>query len=107
MITFAGWALVLNLPGVGVWVTFNRLWSTAVFLAWASIPGWLVGRWVEERHFADNDIGVVPVTPLAWSLVIGFWILVAFGLTLVSVVRCRGLSGRSGRRTGNQKAPNK
>ena len=105
--TFAVWALALNLPAVGFQMPFNQLWSTTAFLVWATIPGWLSGRCVGARHFADSDVGVVPATLLAWSLAVGFWILVALGLTLVSVVRHRGPTGGNRRGTGNQETPNK
>ena len=79
-------AAVLNSPAILSWIPGLKAVFFLPFLFWINIPAlWLgLASWAGRRHFDVQEFGAIPLTPLAWLLIVGFWTLVAAGLTLLA-----------------------
>jgi hypothetical protein len=78
--------VVLNSPAIFIWIPWTNLIFFMPFLFWINIPALWCGLagWTGTRHFDVQEFGAMPLTPLAWLLIVAFWTLVAAGLTLLA-----------------------
>jgi hypothetical protein len=40
---------------------------------------------IGKPHFINSEFGLLPGTPFAWVLIVLFWSLLAWGLTIITV----------------------
>jgi hypothetical protein len=103
---FVGLALLFNMPFILTqltqWISVPRQnaveyvvqLAANLLVVWVNVPasGLGLAQLIDQPHFrrASTEFGVVPTTPLAWALLLVFWVLAAalFAL-LISVVRTK------------------
>ena len=93
--TFLIWVALLNWPPVLIWVPLLHLLCFLPYLFWINVPAlWLgLARFVGKPHYDIQEFGAMPLTPLSWILIAGFWALMALGLTILTAF-IRGLLQR-------------
>jgi len=83
---FLVWVALLNWPAILIYIPGFQLISFIPFLFWINIPAlWLgLARTIGQPHYDIQEFGALPQTPLAWFLIVAFWLLVAAVLTLAT-----------------------
>jgi hypothetical protein len=86
---FLIWLIVLNMPAlfVSTGIGFFRLLFFLPYLFWINIPGlWLgLAKAIGQPHYDIEAFGALPQTPLAWGLILIFWIVVAVAITALTI----------------------
>lgn len=99
--TFLILMTVFNWPPILIWIPFLRLPCFLPYLFWINIPAlWLgLARLIGQPHYDIQEFGALPQTPLAWILIVTFWILLAAGLTALTAKFPGLLPGKRKRKT--------
>ena len=79
---------MLNWPPILVRVPLLGPLCFVAALFWINIPAlWLgLAGAVGQPHYDIQEFGALPQTPLAWSLIVAFWLLIGMGLTFATVL---------------------
>jgi len=93
IITFIAWMSLLNWPAILFHIPPLRPVCFLPFLYWINIPSlWLgLAKTIGQPHYDIQEFGALPQTPLAWSLIVAFWLLIAAGLSLATALISRFL----------------
>ncbi len=77
---------VLNSPAILFWIPGLGMLFILPFFFWINIPALWFGlaKLIGKPHYEISAFGASPQTPLAWLLIVGFWTLLAFGLTVMA-----------------------
>jgi hypothetical protein len=86
VIIFLAWAALLNWPPILFHIPAFHLLCFLPALFWINIPALWVGlaQAIGQPHYDIQEFGALPQTPLAWLLIVAFWLLVAAGLAFAS-----------------------
>ena len=86
--TFLIWMALLNWPPVLIWIPFCRLPFFLGFLLWINVPVQHCGlaKLMGGHLYRVQEFGAMPQTTFSWILIAVFWLLVAIGLTALTVM---------------------
>lgn len=90
---FLVWTAFFNWPPVLYAIPAFGTLFLLPFLFWLNIPAQWFGlaKLVGAQHFEISEFGAMPQTPLAWILIVAFWVMVAIAFTLLSAVWSRAV----------------
>jgi hypothetical protein len=81
LVVFLIWAALLNWPPLLVRIPALQILCFLPCLFWINIPAlWLgLAKLIGQPNYEVQEFGALPQTPLAWSVIVVFWLLVATG----------------------------
>ncbi|MEE9271309.1 MAG: hypothetical protein V3V49_13735 [Candidatus Krumholzibacteria bacterium] len=88
--------LIVNLPPIIVYsgTPFAFIFMFLPALFWVNVPGIPLALVLGEPHFDVQEFGAMPKDPLAWALIISFWIVAPYAATLIVKKIRKGTDGR-------------
>jgi len=79
---------IVHFPFLGYLLPSLRMAMFLPVLFWVNIPGVPLGMALGKPLYEFHEFGVMPQGPVAWGLIEGSWIVIAYGLS-VAWLRCK------------------